>query len=167
MTDNKQMQDIKKWIRSLSDEDALRELRDYSDEHLQDLKERKARSSKAEIEEKYRDKYLVFYGRHVAMTSRVPNMNDITIVHVLDVDFVGRGFFRCHVREIHIKYDDEWNQVSHLTSDWGSAYISCSDDTQYDIRENEIDGIIDREKVMEIVGKARENCAKIADMWDT
>ena len=33
------------------------------------------------------------------------NKYDMKIVHVLDVNFVGTEFFRCHAKVIHIEYE--------------------------------------------------------------
>lgn len=161
-----EISEIKDRIKSIADVDMLRNIRNFADKCVQDAKASEAKVNKAELEKKYLDKYLVIYGSHVTMMSSMPNKNDIKIVHVLGIDFRGNGFFRCHAKVVHIKFNDEWNQVAHLTSDWGSSYISYSDDTQYDVYEKDIDTIIDKAEADKMVTDAKADYNKIVESWD-
>ena len=101
------------------------------------------------------------------MMSSVPNKNDIKIVHVLGIDFKGHGFFRCHAKIVHITFNDEWNRVAHLTSDWGSSYISYSEDDQFDIRESDIDEVYDdNTEIKKLIKLAKDDFNDIIDTWD-
>ena len=166
LTPEQEISEIKNRIGSITDVGMLRSIRNFADKCVQDAKESAAKVNKAELEKKFLDKYLVIYGSHVTMMSSLPNKNDIKIVHVLDIDFQGNGFFRCHAKVVHIKFNDEWNQVAHLTSDWGSSYISYSDDTQYDVYEKNIDMIIDKAEADKIVADAKADYNKIVESWD-
>ena len=166
LTDEQKVSKIKNLINEIDGVSQLRDIREFADLHVQLAKEAEALANSAELEAKYRGKYLIMYGRHVSMMMSTQNKNDIRIVHVLDIKFKGHGFFRCHARVIHIKFNDEWKQISHLTSDWGSSYISYTDDKQYDIHENDIDEIVDKGRAEELVRRAKEDYMKIANRWD-
>ena len=99
-------EDLKEKICNLTDENELREIRDYADARLQQVKEEKAFAKKEILEAKYKDKYIVKYGSNWIQNSRTlsKNENDITIAHILNISFQGRDFFRCHAKVIHIKY---------------------------------------------------------------
>jgi hypothetical protein len=162
-----ELQELKDKIKTITDENSLRSLREFSDRCLQEAKEKKAQVSKSEFEAKYKDKYLVIYGRHVTMMSSVPNKNDIKIVHVLGIDFKGHGFFRCHAKIVHITFNDEWKRVAHLTSDWGSSYISYSEDEQFDIHESDIDEVYDdNTEIKKLIKLAKDDFNDIIDTWD-
>ena len=154
-------------IEQIEDETVLRSIRDSADERLQKIRDEKERLSKEELEKKYKDKYLLIYGKAFTMSSTYKNENDITIVHVKDIDFQGHGFFRCSATELHIEYDTESNAIKHLVSnDFGECKISFDVNDQYDVRESEIEKIIDLKEVKEIIAKAREYQNKIMDVWD-
>ena len=162
-----ELQELKDKIKTITDENSLRSLREFSDKCLQEAKEKKAQAIKSELEAKYKDKYLVMYGKHVMMMASTQNKNDIKIVHVLDIDFKGLGFFRCHAKIVHIKFNDEWKQVSHLTSDWGSSYISYSEDEQFDIHESDIDEVHDdNTAIKDLIKSAKDDFNDIINTWD-
>lgn len=162
------VKDLKTKIKAITNEDDLRELREYADTCLQAVKESKAFKCKAKLENKYKDKYLLKYGRNVCKAfSSTANKNDMEIIHIIEIEFVGQGFFRCKVKGIHIKFDDDYEQISHLTAnDWGSAYVSYIEDEQYDLREDEIDEIITKEKAMELIEVAKNDFNDIITQWD-
>ena len=148
---------LKKLIDKVEDETALRQIRNYADNVLQNVKKQKELMNKTEIENKYKGKYLLMYGSYASMIHRETNMNDLKIIHVLDIDFKGNGFFRCHAKVLHFKFGDEYKSISHISSDWDSAYISITDDEQYDINENEISEVIDKDEAEKIIDKYKEN----------
>lgn len=158
--------DLKTKINELTSESELRELRNYADTRLQSLKEAKEMENKSEHENRYKGKYLLLYGRTVSMTHSEVNKNEMRIVHVEDINFVGRGFFRCKVKSIHINFDDEWKKIAHITGDWGSAYVSYTVDDNFDLREEDIDEIISKEKAMELITNAKEDFNNIITTWD-
>lgn len=160
------VKDLKTKIKAITNEDDLRELREYADTCLQAVKESKAFKCKAKLENKYKDKYLLIYGRFIGKAFSSVNKKDMTIIHVEEIEFSGRGFFRCKVKGIHIKFDDEYERISHLTADWGSAYVSFIEDNQYDLREDEIDEIITKEKAMELIEVAKNDFNDIITKWD-
>lgn len=159
--------DLKTKIKAITNEDDLRELREYADTCLQEVKESKAFKCKAKLENKYKDKYLLKYGRNIGKAISTVNKKDMEIIHVIEIEFVGKGFFRCKVKGVQIKFDDEYRQLSHLTAnDWGSVYVSYVDDEQYDIREDQIDEIITKEKAMELIEIAKNDFNDIVTKWD-
>ena len=156
---------LKKLIDKVEDESALRQIRNYADNVLQNVKKQKELINKTEIENKYKGKYLLMYGSYASMTHRETNKNDIKIIHVLDTDFKGHGFFRCHAKVLHFKFGDEYESIKHLSSDWDSAYISITDDEQYDINENEISEVIDKDEAEKIIDKYKENYLNLMKNW--
>ena len=161
--------DLKTKIKAITNEDDLRELREYADKCLQEVKESKAFKCKAKLENEYKDKYLLKYGRNVCKAFSTVNKKDMEIIHIIEIVFAGRGFFRCKVKGVHIKFDDDYRQISHLTAnDWGSVYVSYLEDDQYDIRgdENNIGEIITKEKAMELIETAKNDFNDIVTKWD-
>lgn len=156
---------LKKLIDKVEDESALRQIRNYADNVLQNVKKQKELMNKTELENKYKGKYLLMYGSYASMTHRETNKNDIKIIHVLDIDFKGNGFFRCHAKVIHFKFGDEYKSIAHLNSDWDSAYISITDDEQYDINEREISKVIDKNEAEKIIDKYKENYLNLMKNW--
>lgn len=162
-------EDIKEKISNLTVEDELRELRDFADARLQQVKEEKAFAKKEVLESKYKDKYIVKYGSDWMKNNitSTKNENDITIAHILSISFQGRGFFRCHAKVIHIEYDTESSMISHLTSDgFNEVNIHCFEDTQYDLNENDIDKIISQNEANEIIADAKKLQKEIMKNWD-
>lgn len=163
------IENIKEQIGNLTNEDELRELREFADARLQQVKEEKAFAKKEVLESKYKDKYIVIYGSDWMKNSRIctKNENDITIAHILNISFQGRGFFRCHAKVIHIEYDSESSFVSHLTADgFNEVNIHCFEDTQYDLNENEIDKIITQNEANEIIADAKKLQKEIMKNWN-
>jgi len=153
-------------LTTITDETELKQIRDMADKRLEEIREAKQIEQKEILEEKYRGKYLVFYGRTVSMTNTIKNPNDIKIVHILDIKYRGEGFFKANAKVVHIKYNDEWQQIKHLTSDWTSAYISSSEDNAFNIRECDIDEIIDKQKADRMIKQIKNSQIRILDNWD-
>lgn len=163
------IEDIKEQIGNLTNENELRELREFADARLQQVKEEKAFAKKEVLESKYKDKYIVKYGHDWIQSDRAfsNNENDITIAHIMSVSFQGQGFFRCHARVIHIEYDSESSMISHLSADgFNEVNIHCYEDTQYDLREDEIDKIITQNEANEIIADAKKLQKEIMKNWD-
>ena len=162
-------EDIKEKISNLTAEDELRELREFADARLQQVKEEKAFAKKEVLEAKYKDKYIVKYGSDWMQNSRIctKNKNDITIAHILNISFQGRGFFRCHAKVIHIEYNSESTFISHLTSDgFNEVNIHCFEDTQYDLNESDIDKIITQNEANGMIADAKKLQKEIMKNWD-
>ena len=160
-------EDIKEKIGNLSNEDELRELREYADARLQQVKDEKALANKEVLEAKYKDKYLVKYGSALMKAGGIPNTNDITIIHVLNIDFQGRGFFRCHAKVIHIEYDSEMSLVGHLSAaGYNEIHLECFEDSQYDLNEADINKIIDENEANQMIADAKEFQKEIMKNWN-
>jgi len=160
-------EELKEKICKLSDENELRDIRDYADARLQQVKEEKAFAKKEILEAKYKDKYLVKYGSSLMKSGTLPNKDDITIIHVLDIAFQGRDFFRCHAKVIHIKYDDDMGIVGHLSAaGYNDINIQCYEDSQYDLHESDIAEIIDQNKANQIIAEAKEFQKEIMKNWN-
>ena len=160
------LEKIKKNIDASSSENDLKELRDYADSRLGEIRKQKELSNKAELELKYKGKYILCYGRTIQMNGGVKNKNDIKIVYVEDTDFQGHGFFRCKAKIIQIKYNDEYNLVSHIGADeYGEVYISIEHDNQYSFYEQDIEKILTKEEVIEFLDEAKAAQIYMVDEW--
>jgi len=156
-----------KMMDTITDVDTLRSLREYADNRVQSEKNAKAMQNKAELENKYKGRYLVIYGHYITMTHSTVNKNDIKVVYVKDIEFKGHGFFRCKAKAVHIKYNDELKQPYHLTADeWGSVSISYTEDDQYDINESDIAKVTGRAEAYEIIGNCRKDINNVLDYMD-
>lgn len=160
------LEKIKKNIDASLSENDLKELRDYADSRLGEIRKQKELSNKAELELKYKGKYILCYGRTIQMNGGVKNKNDIKLVYVEDTDLQGHGFFRCKAKIIQIKYNDEYNLVSHIgADDYGEVYISIEDDDQYSFYEQDIEKILTKEEVIEFLDEAKAAQIDMVDEW--
>lgn len=160
------LENIKKNIDASLSENDLKELRDYADSRLDEVRKQKELSKKADVEMKYKGKYILCYGRTIKMIGGVKNKNDIKIVYVENTDFQGHGFFRCKAKIIQIKYNDEYNLVNHIgADDFGEVYISFEHDTQYSFYENDIEKILTKEEVIEMLDEAKATQIDMMDEW--
>ena len=160
------LEKIKKNIDASLSEHDLKELRDYADSRLGEVRKQKELSNKAEVELKYKGKYILCYGSALKMMGSVKNQNDIKIVYVEDTDFQGHGFFRCKAKIIQIKYNDEYNLVSHIgAEDYGEVYVSFEQDDQYSFYENDIDKILTKNEVIEMLDEAKATQIDMMDEW--
>lgn len=160
-------EDIKEKISKLSNEDELRELREYADCRLQQVKDEKAWANKEVLEEKYKDKYLVIYGSSLMKAASLPNKDDIRIVHVLGISFIRRGSFRCHAKVIHIEYDTESSIVNHLAANRvNEIRMECFEDAQYDLNEADINEIIDENQANKMIADAKKYQKEIMKNWN-
>ena len=163
-------EELKEKISNLTDEKELKEISLWADARRQQLKDEKAMANKTVLEAKYKGKYLIKYGRPMmAMPAKFgrDNLDDISIIHVLDIEFKGQGFFRCHAKVIHIQYDPETSLIGHLTSNgFNEVKIQCFEDSQYDINENDIAQIVDQNTANGIINEAKKYQVEIMNNWD-
>lgn len=160
------LEKIKKNIDASLSEDDLKELRDYADSRLEEVRKQKELSNKAEVEMKYKGKYILCYGSALKMMGSIKNQNDIKIVYVEDTDFQGHGFFRCKAKIIQIKYNDEYNLVNHIgAEDYGDVYVSFEQDKQYSFYETDIEKILTKEEVIEMLDEAKATQIDMMDEW--
>ena len=160
------LEKIKKNIDASLSEHDLKELRDYAGSRLEEVRKQKELCKKAEIELKYKGKYILCYGRTIQMNGGVKNQNDIKIVYVEDTDFKGNGFFRCKAKIIRIKYNDEYNLISHIgADDYGEVYVSFEHDDQYSFYEQDIERILTKEEVIEMLDEAKAIQIDMMDEW--
>jgi hypothetical protein len=158
---------ITEQIDQIENEDELRKIRQYADDRLQKVKEIHEQNSVEELRKKYKDKYLLIYGRDFSTTVSTQNKNDIKIVHVIDIAFQGHGFIRCLAKVIHIEYDTESNFLQHLTSsEMAQVNVSYFEDSSYDFKEHEIEKIITANEVNGIIQEAKDHQKMIFDSWD-
>lgn len=160
------MTDLYKSIDTINDINQLRQIRKFVSDKIDKIHKQQSESDRQELEKKYKDKYLLCYGKFVTMTQTTVNENYMTIIHVLDINFQGNGFFRCHAKAIKIIFNNEYDQIMHLTGDWGSTHIEYDENEQYDIRESDISKIITKEEANDLIKKAKEDFETIISTWD-
>lgn len=160
------LEKIKKNIDVSFNEHDLKVLRDYAGSRLEEVRKQKELSKKAEIEMKYKGKYILCYGTDITMIGGDKNKNDIKIVYVEDTDFQGHGFFRCKVKIIQIKYNDEYNLVRHISAgEYGEVYVSFEYDEQYNFYEQDIERILTKDEVIEMLDEAKVAQIDMMDEW--
>lgn len=158
-----ELEKIKKNIDASFSENDLKELRDYAGSRLEEVRKQKALSNKAELELKYKGKYILCYGHSMQIGK---NKNDIKIVYVEDTDFQGHGFFRCKAKIIEIKYNDDYNLASHIgAEDYGEVYVSFEHDDQYSFYEHDIDRILTKDEIIEMLDEAKAAQIDMMDEW--
>lgn len=160
------MKELYNKINEIDDINRLKLLKIFVSDKIDKIRKQHSEFERQELEKKYKDKYLLCYGKFVAMAQSTVNENDMTIIHVLDIKFQGNGFFRCHAKAITITFNDEYDQVYHLTGDWGSTHIEYDENEQYDIRESDISKIITKEEANALIKKAKEDFETIISTWD-
>ena len=87
------LEKIKKNIDASLSEHDLKELRDYAGSRLEEVRKQKELSNKAEVELKYKGKYILCYGKTMEMNGVIKNKNDIKIVYV-DFSAVKQQLYR-------------------------------------------------------------------------
>ena len=158
---------ITEQIDQIENEDELRKIRQYADDRLQKIKEIHNQNSVEELRKKYKDKYLLIYGRDFSTPVSTQNKDDIKIVHVIDIVFQGHGFIRCLAKVIHIEYDTESNFLKHITSsEIAQVNVNYFEDSSFDFKEHEIEKIITANEANGIIQEAKEYQQKIFDSWD-
>lgn len=155
-------------IGQLTDENELKDIRDMAAARLEQIREEKAVSSKQELDKKYKDKYLLFYGKQLTMSGpSEPDKNHLKIVHVIDCNFRGRDFIRVQAKVIEIQYDSEPTSLMKLgCTGFGECHTEFYEDFNYDFHENQIVKIIDKNEVNEMVKKAVDYNNYMMAEWD-
>lgn len=167
MTDD--FKEITEKIDKMLDEETLRNIRNYSDIRLQTVKNQKEMAQKAILESKYLDKYILIIGnKNITMIGHsVPDPNNLTIAHILSIEFQGRGFFRGHAKVCKIHFNNEFKSIVHLTA---NASASCElemfDDEQFDFHESDRLEIISKEKALELIKESKESIVKLMEKVD-
>lgn len=167
LTNEQRVSDIKNLINGVCDEYSLRELRDHAEHMLDQLRAEKEQSQRKALEKAYRGKYLLIYGTMYNGPIATENKADFKLVHVKQISLVGRGFFRCHAKVVHVVYDDEFNIVKNLSaSTYGSCEIEYIDDKQFALHMSDISEILTKKEVDSIIAKAIKNQTKLLKGWD-
>lgn len=138
---------LPKEVLDITDVNHLRDLREFFDERVQEVKQKQKREN-ANID-KYRQTYegkiMLTYGKQWAGPVAVPNLQDIKIVKVNKLDFVSNGFIRADVDVLNLKYMTPRHELNTgLTADeYDEITIDTYHDDQYSIQIND-DSPIDR-----------------------
>lgn len=130
---------LPKEVKELTDVNMLRDLREYFDSRVQEEKTKKENASIDKYRDTYEGKILLQYGRIWNGPISKPNENDIDIVKVNKLLFVGNGFIRADVDVLNIKYETPRHELKiGLTADnYGEVTIDTYHDNQYSIQIND------------------------------
>ena len=158
--------EIKNSIKELSDESSLRSLREYADSCLQKVKEQKAAASIDKIAKKYKDKYLLLYGRHYTRLASMVNPAEFTIVHVEDIDYAGATHFRCKAKLIRAVQGDKFSAEGFLVDKYAGFKLEVKTDHQHNIEYSDIDEIITKEKATEMINEFKKKICDTCDGWE-
>lgn len=158
--------EIKNSIKGLSDESSLRSLREYADSCLQKIKEQKAAASIDKIAKKYKDKYLLLYGRHYTRLASIVNPAEFTIVHVEDIDYAGATHFRCKAKIIRAAQGDKFSAEGFLVDKYAGFKLEVKTDHQHNIDYGDIDEIITKEKATEMINEFKKKVCSNCDNWE-
>ena len=155
-------------IGQLTDEKELKDIRDMAAARLEQIREEKEVISKQELDKKYKDKYLLFYGKKVTMSGPFElDKSQLKIVHVIDCQFRGRDFIRVQAKVIEIRYDSEPAALMRLgCTGFGECHTEFYEDLNYDFHEKNIVKIIDKNEVNEMVKQAVDYNNNILANWD-
>lgn len=155
-------------IKNFEDEDSLLSLRNAADEKLQRLRDDKLSTKLKQASTDLVNKYFIFYGKTWNDSVCTPNEDDMTIVHVLSIDFVGNNFIRCDANVIKIEYDSDnaWLNSGINCKNFGQVNIISYRSTSYDIDMRQDLKQISREDVGEIISDAFEAAKHNLTAWD-
>lgn len=130
---------LPKEVKELTDVNMLRDLREYFDSRVQEEKTKKENASIDKYRDTYEGKILLIYGVKWDGPISAQNVNDINIVKVNKLLFVGNGFVRADVDVLNIKYDTPRHELKiGLTADnYGEITINTYHDNQYSIHIND------------------------------
>lgn len=153
-------------IEGSTNEEFLRHIRDLANSRLQKVKDEKYQKNIDELTKRYAGKYLLLYGRHVAMTTSFPNKNDVKILYVKEITYAGIGKFLATGRMLHICIDDQYEAIKHLSDNtFSSVTFAISEGAQIHVGENDIDEIVAPEKIDQIIKNAVGLQSEIIKAW--
>lgn len=153
-------------IEGSTNEEFLRHIRDLANSRLQKVKDEKYQKNMDELTKRYVGKYLLLYGRHVAMTTSCPNRNDVKILYVQSISYAGTGKFLATGRMLHICIDDQYEAIKHISDDtFSSVTFAISEGAQIHVSENNIDEIVEPDKIDQIIKNAAGLQSEIIKAW--
>ena len=136
---------LPKEILDITDVNHLRDLREFFDERVQEEKQKQENSNIDKYRQIYEGKIMLSYGKRWDGPIAVQNLQDIEIVKVNKLDFVGHGFIRADADVLNLKYMTPRHELkAGLTADnYGEITIDTYHDSQYSIPIND-DSVMDR-----------------------
>lgn len=136
---------LPKEVLDITDVNHLRDLREFFDERVQEEKQKQENSNIDKYRPIYEGKIMLSYGKQWDGPIAVQNLQDIEIVKVNKLDFVGHGFIRADADVLNLKYMTPRHELkAGLTADnYGEITIDTYHDSQYSIPIND-DSVMDR-----------------------
>lgn len=142
-------------IETSDDIEFLRRIRDMADQRIHCLQDAKDKANITNLSGKYVGQYILIYGKHVTMASSFINRNDINIVRVKELAFIGGGMFRITGLKLRICTADQYDDITHITDTaFASLIVSVSDGATMSIYEKDIEAILEPEQVDEYIQHA-------------
>ena len=142
-------------IETSDDLEFLRRIRDLADQRIHCLQDAKDKANITNLSSKYVGQYILIYGKHVTMASSFINRNDINIVRVKELAFIGGGMFRITGLKLRICTADQYDDITHITDTaFASLIVSVSDGATMSIYEKDIEAILEPEQVDEYIQHA-------------
>lgn len=136
---------LPKAVLDITDINHLRDLREFFDERVQEEKQKKENANIDKYRPIYEGKIMLSYGKQWDGPVSVPNLQDIEIVKVYKLNFVGHGFISADVDILNLKYMTPRHELhTGLTADnYGEITIDTYHDGQYSIPIND-DSVMDK-----------------------
>lgn len=158
MNKEKISQLLSKDIVELDDISTLRDLRQFFDDRVQELKVKKANDDIEKYRPTYENKFILSYGCEWNGPITVRNENNIYISKIKKIDFIGNGFIRCKATVLHICYAEPHARLhTGLTAkDYGEVSIKTWNDNQYSINLDKTLKFLTAEEVKKYIDEAKE-----------
>ena len=152
---------LPKELLECTDINIFRSLKEWADTKAHELEKEKQRKEIDKYRPNIEGKFLRKYGRKWRGPVRVVNNNDVYIVYVKKIKFVGRDFLSCDAVVFNIKHANTIEKINNSSlsvssKEYDDIRIATWHDANYDISfETAMNpDIIDRKEVEEIVDKA-------------
>ena len=152
---------LPKELLECTDINIFRSLKDWADTKAHELEKEKQRKEIDKYRPDIEGKFLRKYGSEWNGPRQVVNTNDIYIVYIKKIDFVGHGFLRCDAVVFNVKHASTIEKINNSSlsvssKEYDDIRVATWHDTNYDISfESAMNpDIIDRKEVEEIIDKA-------------
>ena len=119
----------------------IKEIRDWASNRVDNLRVEKRQAELDKYRPDIEGKIVFKYGKIYNKPFSEINPNDLFIIKVNKIDFVGHGFIRCDVVICNIKYGDRRESLDlglFTADDYGSVSVSTYANNQYDFSFSEL-----------------------------
>ena len=152
---------LPKELLECTDINVFRSLKDWADTKAHELEKEKQRKEIDKYRPNIEGKFLLKYGREWRGPVRVVNNDDVHIVYVKKIEFVGHDFLRCDAVVFNIKNASTIEKINNSSlsvssNEYDDIRVATWHDSNYDISfETAMNpDIIDRKEAEKIIDKA-------------